>query len=60
MNAYSPEFKAYAVALYHSDPDLTIVQAARDLGINPETLRNWHRADRARGEDRPGTANAGL
>lgn len=49
MKVYSPEFKADAVALYHSDPDLTIVQAARDLGINPETLRNWIRADRTRG-----------
>ncbi|WP_370270830.1 IS3 family transposase [Streptomyces sp. V4I8] len=50
MKVYSPEFKADAVALYHSDPDLTIVQAARDLGINPETLRNWIRADRARAD----------
>ncbi|MEU8976012.1 IS3 family transposase [Streptomyces monashensis] len=49
MKVYSPEFKADAVALYHSDPDLTIVQAARDLGINPETLRNWIRAGRTRG-----------
>ncbi|MFC9074787.1 transposase [Streptomyces griseoincarnatus] len=38
-----------ARALYHSDPDLTIVQAARDLGVNPETLRNWIRADRGTG-----------
>lgn len=49
MKVYSPEFKADAVALYHSDPDLTIVQVASDLGINPETLRNWIRADRTRG-----------
>jgi transposase len=49
MKVYSPEFKADAVALFHSDPDLTIAQTARDLGINAETLRNWIRADRARG-----------
>jgi transposase len=49
MYVYSPEFKADAVALFHSDPDLTIAQTARDLGINAETLRNWIRADRARG-----------
>ncbi|MFC9284561.1 transposase [Streptomyces collinus] len=50
MKVYSPEFKADAVALYHSESSLTIVQAARDLGINPETLRNWIRAaGRARG-----------
>ncbi|MGW1047515.1 transposase [Streptomyces sp. NPDC002547] len=46
MKVYSPEFKADAVALFHSDPDLTIAQTARDLGINAETLRNWIRADR--------------
>lgn len=49
MKVYSPEFKADAVALFHSDPDLTIAQTARDLGINAETLRNWIRADRTRG-----------
>ncbi|MGI5254314.1 IS3 family transposase [Actinacidiphila glaucinigra] len=49
MKVYSPEFKADAVALFHSDPDLTIAQTARDLGVNAETLRNWIRADRARG-----------
>ncbi|MEU8976110.1 transposase [Streptomyces monashensis] len=49
MKAYSPEFKADAVALYDSDSDLTIVQAARDLGVNPETLRNWIRIDRRDG-----------
>ncbi|WP_063774057.1 transposase [Streptacidiphilus rugosus] len=49
MKVYSSEFKADAVALYHSDPDLTIVQVARDLGVNPETLRNWIRADRRTG-----------
>jgi transposase len=47
MKAYSPEFKADPVALYNSDPGLTIVQVARDLGVNAETLRNWIRADRA-------------
>jgi transposase len=49
MKVYSPEFKADAVALYHSEPGVTIVKIARDLGINAETLRNWIRADRARG-----------
>jgi transposase len=49
MKVYSSEFKADAVALYHSDADLTIAQAARDLGVNPETLRNWIRVDRRAG-----------
>ncbi|MDT9686090.1 transposase [Streptomyces sp. TRM76323] len=41
---YPPEFKADAVALYQSRPEATIRQIAADLGINPETLRNWVRA----------------
>lgn len=56
MKVYSPEFKADAVALFHSDPDLTIAQTARDLGINAETLRNWIRSDRTRG----GISTTGL
>ncbi|MET7666362.1 transposase, partial [Streptomyces sp. NPDC005463] len=34
MKFYSAEFKADAVALYQSDPDLTMAQVARDLGVN--------------------------
>jgi transposase len=44
MKNCSPEFKADAVALYESRPEATIRQVAADLGINPETLRNWVRA----------------
>ncbi|MEV0013000.1 IS3 family transposase, partial [Streptomyces sp. NPDC047973] len=33
-----------AVALYESRPEATIRSVAADLGINPETLRNWVRA----------------
>ncbi|MEU1536422.1 transposase [Streptomyces fagopyri] len=44
MKNYPPEFKADAVALYKSRPDATIRSVAADLGINPETLRNWVRA----------------
>ncbi|MFJ3941803.1 transposase [Streptomyces parvus] len=44
MKNYPPQFKADAVALYQSRPEATIRQAAADLGINPETLRNWVRA----------------
>src|SRR5688572_3634497 len=43
MKNYSAEFKADAVALYHSRPDATIRSVAEDLGVNPETLRNWIR-----------------
>ncbi|MFI5802067.1 IS3 family transposase [Streptomyces sp. NPDC051561] len=44
MKNYPPQFKADAVALYKSRPDTTIRSVAADLGINPETLRNWVRA----------------
>lgn len=44
MKNYPPRFKADAVALYQSRPEVTIRQVAADLGINPETLRNWVRA----------------
>lgn len=44
MKHYPPEFKADAVALYQSRRGATIRQVAADLGVNPETLRNWVRA----------------
>ncbi|MGK5497275.1 IS3 family transposase [Streptomyces sp. URMC 125] len=44
MKNYPPQFKADAVALYESRPEATIRQVAADLGVNPETLRNWVRA----------------
>lgn len=52
MKNYPPRFKADAVALYQSRPEATIRSVAADLGINPETLRNWVReagASRPRG-----------
>ncbi|MEW1681714.1 transposase [Streptomyces sp. NPDC093594] len=39
--------------MYQSRPAATIKQTAADLGINPETLRNWIRAagaSRTRGQ----------
>jgi transposase len=44
MKNCPPQFKADAVALYESWPEATIRSVAADLGINPETLRNWVRA----------------
>jgi transposase len=37
---YSEEFRADAVALVLAT-EIGIAQGARDLGVNPETLRNW-------------------
>ncbi|WP_374104646.1 transposase [Streptomyces sp. GESEQ-4] len=34
---YSPEFRADAVALYHSSPGGTYASAAKDLGVDHET-----------------------
>jgi transposase-like protein len=56
MKNYPPQFKADAVALYQSRPEATIRQVAADLGINPETLRNWVRAA---GASRPRGAPGG-
>lgn len=58
MKNYPLEFKADAVALYESRPEATIRSVAADLGINPETLRNWVRA--AGRESSPGTPDAGT
>jgi transposase len=44
MKHCPPEFKADAIALYQSRPGATIRWVAADLGVNPETLRNWARA----------------
>ena len=39
---YPPEFKQEAVNLVHSsDETYPIPKIARDLGVSPETLRNW-------------------
>ena len=37
---YSEEFRADAVALVLTT-EIGIAQGARDLGVNPEPLRNW-------------------
>lgn len=43
MSKYSSEFRADAVALYHSSLGGTYASVAKDLGINHETLRTWVR-----------------
>ncbi len=44
MKNSPPQFKADAVALYRSRPEVTIRQVAADPGITSETLRNRVRA----------------
>ncbi|MFE5549888.1 transposase [Streptomyces sp. NPDC056534] len=51
-----PEFKADAVALCESRPGATVRSVAADLGVSPETLRNWVRAA---GASRPRGRRAG-
>lgn len=41
MKHYPPQFKADAVALYHSRPGVSAAQIARDLGVYPATLLAW-------------------
>ncbi|MFJ7096492.1 transposase [Streptomyces mirabilis] len=42
-STYSSEFRADAVALYHSSSGGTYASVAKDLGVNHETLRTWVR-----------------
>ena len=42
-NRYTPEFRAEAVRLVRASTDPP-TKVARDLGINPETLRLWVQA----------------
>lgn len=39
-NRYSYDFKSDAIKLFKED-NRSIPSAAKDLGINPQTLRNW-------------------
>lgn len=54
LQRYALEFKRDAVALVRaSSSSLNII--ARDLGVNPETLRGWVKQDKTdRGEGPPG------
>jgi transposase len=57
---YPPELKDRALRLWRTEqPRRPIAHVARELGLNPETLRTWIRqeeADRGERGDRPTTA----
>lgn len=40
-NKYSDEFKADAVELYETRPDMSYSQVAADLGVSRGTIRTW-------------------
>ncbi|MEU2159348.1 transposase, partial [Streptomyces sp. NPDC019396] len=55
---YTEEFRRDAIALVDST-GRTVTEVARDLGVSPESLRNWYRQAKAdRGEGRPGELTA--
>lgn len=44
MKKYTDELKAHAVRTFHAaDPQPSIRQHARDIGVNHEALRSWIR-----------------
>ncbi|WP_411130165.1 transposase [Streptomyces sp. x-19] len=47
MKHYPIEFKKDAVELHRSRPQARIKGLAADLGVSPETLRNWIRVEGA-------------
>lgn len=46
-NRYSEEFKADAIKLVKEEKR-SVNSVSRDLGINPQTLRNWLKEERGR------------
>ena len=39
--SFSEEFKRDAVAMYENNPDVSMNQVSKDVGINRATLRYW-------------------
>ena len=48
QSKYPEEFRRDAVELVLSSPTRTPTEIARELGVNPETLRLWVKAERER------------
>ena len=58
---YPPELRERAVRMYRAaEPKPVVRQLARQLGVHPEALRTWIRADEGRPVDKhPGRQRAG-
>ncbi|WP_259814105.1 transposase [Corynebacterium glucuronolyticum] len=41
VEVFLKEFKRDAVAMYENDPDVSMNQVSKDVGINRATLRYW-------------------
>ena len=59
---YPPELRERAVRMYRAaEPKPVVRQLARQLGVHPEALRTWIRADEGRPVDKhPGRQRAGF
>ena len=59
---YPPELRERAVQMYRSAQPKPVIRAmARQLGVHPEALRMWIRADQGRPVDKhPGRTRAGA
>ena len=54
---YPKQFKEDALLYVQEHPDLSLIQCAKNLGVNESTLRTWIRVEEERGEAHRGSGN---